>query len=46
MMLATNLEYDTEGFLTRLVDSWGEEGGASPSAFKLVVTGGCDPSVG
>lgn len=40
-LLATNLDYDTEGFLGRLLDGW-----ANASArHKLVVAGGCDPSM-
>ncbi len=46
-LLATNLDLDTEGYLTRLVDrGWyaGPSGGAV-ARHKLVVAGGCDPLV-
>ena len=39
-LLATNLEYDTEGFLARLVD-----GLDFPAVHTLIVAGGCDPAV-
>ena len=46
-LLAVNLDFDTEDYLTRLVaEGW--EAGPSGSAIarhKLVVAGGCDPLV-
>lgn len=46
-LLATNLDFDTEAYLTRLVDG-GWYAGPSESRIarhKLVVAGGCDPFV-
>jgi hypothetical protein len=40
-LLATNLDYDTEGFLARLLEGWSD----ARARHKLVVAGGCDPSV-
>lgn len=39
-LLATNLDYDTEGFLARLLEGWSD----AKARHKLVVAGGCDPS--
>ena len=40
-LLATNLDYDTEGYLPRLLAGWSD----APAHHKLVVAGGCDPLV-
>lgn len=40
-LLATNLDYDTEGFLARLLEGWSD----AKARHKLVVAGGCDSSV-
>lgn len=46
-LLATNLDLDTEGYLTRLVDQGWYAGpsGAGIARHKLVVAGGCEPLV-
>lgn len=46
-LLATNLDYDTESYLTRLVDVGWYAGpsGSRIARHKLIVTGGCDPFV-
>lgn len=36
-LLATNLDFDTEDYLTRLVEGWN-----TSARHKLLVTGGCD----
>jgi hypothetical protein len=36
-LLATNLDFDTEGYLARLVEGWDY-----PARHKLVVAGGCE----
>ncbi len=40
-LLATNLDYDTDQFLARLMGGWD----GVPALHKLVVAGGCDPTV-
>lgn len=37
-LLATNLDFDPENYLSRLVQGWADH----PAKHKLVVTGGCD----
>jgi hypothetical protein len=40
-LIATNLDFDTEDFLTRLVSGWAD----FPAEHKLIVIGGCNPLV-
>lgn len=44
-MIATNLDHDTEGYLTRFVTGINTHNPATPITHKLIAWGGCDPMV-